>query len=557
MAQTIQLKRSSTSGATPSAGSLSAGELAVNTADGKVFLKKANGNVVGLTDGLQTSLANITHANSTLISGTNWVRGDVQVYTSGSYTKKQYNGFYSTANGAEPASFQVGLACLTTSTNALHDEHFLEVSESGVFLGSSDLTVNSLSQLYAQRDNIQITFAPGDTHPNQRTQLSMLSGSIGDLTGNSSSTSLTSQNLDDQVGIQLANNGTHALATLLMPTTLTLLYGANSILTRGYADSRYLTSTQTITNTFNGRSGNVTLTANDVTSVVDANYIQVWKDTQTTAGILTQFPKYGSITSSSGLIQGYSRGLLTSNTSGTVTKTIFDGSLLASSTSTAALQYKAIGFNSNDTGSANSSRTGRVMVGQYGEIFLDSVTKANANTITSATFELTGGVRPQGTTQLYDPHLPSGIRCKYTAGATGSYNPSNYEEVPEAGYYRSAEYTINQLSQAVTYSNGTSIGRPSQFQMVARSSWPGTDSNLSFSQAYDYRTTLALGESAELIFQNFGRTALRTPNMTDYSILTRGYADARYAGIGSSGGIFDGGSATSSDNTFDGGSATG
>jgi hypothetical protein len=66
-----------------------------------------------------------------------------------------------------------------------------------------------------------------------------------------------------------------------------------------------------------------------------------------------------------------------------------------------------------------------------------------------------------------------------------------------------------------------------------------------------------LGESAELIFQNFGRTALRTPNMTDYSILTQGYADTRYAGIGSSGGIFDGGSASTSDNTFDGGSATG
>jgi uncharacterized protein YjbI with pentapeptide repeats len=283
---------------------------------------------------------------------------------------------------------------------------------------------------------------------------------------------------------------------------------------------------------FNNRTGNVSLTANDVTTIVDANYIQVWKDTQTTAGTLSQFPKYSSITSASGPIQGYSRGLLTSNTSGTVTKTIFDGSLLASSSSTAALQYKSIGFNSNDTGSANSSKTGRVMVGQYGEIFLDSVTKTNANTITSATFELTGGVRPQGTTQLYDPHIPSGIRCKYTAGATGSYNPSNYEEVPEAGYYRSAEYTINQLSQAVTYSNSTAIGRPSQFQIVARSSWAGTDSNLSFSQAYDYRTILALGESAELIFQNFGRTALRTPNMTDYSILTQGYADTRYQAVG-------------------------
>lgn len=49
MANTIQLKRSSTSGATPSAGSLSAGELAINTADGKVFLKKDNGTVLDIT----------------------------------------------------------------------------------------------------------------------------------------------------------------------------------------------------------------------------------------------------------------------------------------------------------------------------------------------------------------------------------------------------------------------------------------------------------------------------------------------------------------------------
>jgi uncharacterized protein YjbI with pentapeptide repeats len=331
--------------------------------------------------------------------------------------------------------------------------------------------------------------------------------------------------------LTIAKSG--SISTTLVPATNTTLGGVIVGDNLSITGNGVLSAQPGGVTAFNNRTGNVSLTANDVTTLVDANYIQVWKDTQTTAGTLSQFPKYSSITSASGPIQGYSRGLLTSNTSGTVTKTIFDGSLLASSSSTAALQYKSIGFNSNDTGSANSSKTGRVMVGQYGEIFLDSVTKTNANTITSATFELTGGVRPQGTTQLYDPHIPSGIRCKYTAGATGSYNPSNYEEVPEAGYYRSAEYTINQLSQAVTYSNSTAIGRPSQFQMVARSSWAGTDSNLSFSQAYDYRTILALGESAELIFQNFGRTALRTPNMTDYSILTQGYADTRYQVVGS------------------------
>jgi hypothetical protein len=46
MANTILHKRSSTTGATPSSGSLSAGELAINTADGKLFTKKDDGTVV-------------------------------------------------------------------------------------------------------------------------------------------------------------------------------------------------------------------------------------------------------------------------------------------------------------------------------------------------------------------------------------------------------------------------------------------------------------------------------------------------------------------------------
>jgi hypothetical protein len=46
MANTIQHKRSATASSVPSTGSLSAGELAVNTADGKVFLKKDNNTIV-------------------------------------------------------------------------------------------------------------------------------------------------------------------------------------------------------------------------------------------------------------------------------------------------------------------------------------------------------------------------------------------------------------------------------------------------------------------------------------------------------------------------------
>jgi hypothetical protein len=51
MANTILHKRSSTAGVTPAAGSLTQGELAINTADGKLFTKKANGTVVEIGGG--------------------------------------------------------------------------------------------------------------------------------------------------------------------------------------------------------------------------------------------------------------------------------------------------------------------------------------------------------------------------------------------------------------------------------------------------------------------------------------------------------------------------
>jgi len=46
MPNTIQHKRSSTPGAVPSAAQLAAGELAINTADGIVYLKKSDGAVI-------------------------------------------------------------------------------------------------------------------------------------------------------------------------------------------------------------------------------------------------------------------------------------------------------------------------------------------------------------------------------------------------------------------------------------------------------------------------------------------------------------------------------
>lgn len=53
----IKLKRSTTSGATPSAGDLEVGEVAINTADGKMFTKHSNNEVVQLGGGVTSTEA--------------------------------------------------------------------------------------------------------------------------------------------------------------------------------------------------------------------------------------------------------------------------------------------------------------------------------------------------------------------------------------------------------------------------------------------------------------------------------------------------------------------
>ena len=90
MANTIQLKRSATASSVPSSGSLVAGELAVNTADGKLYLKKDDTSVVeiggpaaagtltgatlaaGVTASSLTSVGTLTSlTTSGVITGTN------------------------------------------------------------------------------------------------------------------------------------------------------------------------------------------------------------------------------------------------------------------------------------------------------------------------------------------------------------------------------------------------------------------------------------------------------------------------------------------------------
>jgi hypothetical protein len=82
MANTILLKKNSTAGTAPTAGQLSAGELAINTADGRLFAKNEAGTVVNLP---VTSISGQSVSPSKLaVSAANSATaGEAQIYLNG------------------------------------------------------------------------------------------------------------------------------------------------------------------------------------------------------------------------------------------------------------------------------------------------------------------------------------------------------------------------------------------------------------------------------------------------------------------------------------------
>jgi len=126
MAQTgftpIQVYRSATPGATPTASNLAAGELALNTADEKIFFKNASGTVVSIATGAGTG-------SVTSVSGTGTVNGLTltgTVTTSGSLTlggtlsnvslTTQVTGTLPVANGGTGVTTSTGTGSVVRSS---------------------------------------------------------------------------------------------------------------------------------------------------------------------------------------------------------------------------------------------------------------------------------------------------------------------------------------------------------------------------------------------------------------------------------------------------------
>ena len=270
---------------------------------------------------------------------------------------------------------------------------------------------------------------------------------------------------------------------------------------------------------FNNRTGNVTLLANDVTTLVNANYLQVYKDTQANESTLTQFGLSSFIQSGS-LGSGYSRGLLTSNLLGTTTRSIFDGNVYQSSAAARYPAYKRIAFNSNNTSGANS--TGRIQVNDYGAVFIDSQTSASGSNISRVSAFSAGSATS----------FQNSGDILLTSPGVNFYAYKSNNDGSNVGAEQGS-FGVSEMQRGVSGPNGTYISRPYTVSFESRNTWPVADTTISYSYTPNYRTFMTIGDSAELFFQNYGNLTTRNPTWTSNSILTQGYADTRYQAVGS------------------------
>lgn len=131
MAQTIKMRRSATPSAVPSTAQLALGEMAINTYDGKVYIKKDVGGVESIVEvtggGGGASVTISTSAPSTPSAGDLWfdsTNGKLKVYYTDANSSQWVDAFVGTvgptgATGATGASGTIDGTTITTFTGLL------------------------------------------------------------------------------------------------------------------------------------------------------------------------------------------------------------------------------------------------------------------------------------------------------------------------------------------------------------------------------------------------------------------------------------------------------
>ena len=166
MAQTIKLKRSSTGGAVPSTSSLSLGEVAINTYDGKMYIKKNDGSDAIVEIGAGTSAVWKSYdytatSSQTSFSGNDnnsdslsYVAGFVQVFLNGILLDPAVD--YTATTGSS-----IVLTSGASTGDLLQIESFTQIIGTGdilvdTFPVSSTQTAFTLSQDPVNKSNISV-----------------------------------------------------------------------------------------------------------------------------------------------------------------------------------------------------------------------------------------------------------------------------------------------------------------------------------------------------------------------------------------------------------------
>ena len=173
MTQTVQLKRSATAGAIPSTSDLELGELAINTYDGKAYIKKSVGgtqSVVEIGADVSSDMASMTHylyeasANQTTFTGSDanseslsYTAGSIAVFLNGVFLDPDdYTATNGSSivldDGAKASDYLEIVAWKTTTTSGLF---------TGLTTYEFTATANQTALTGSDENSATLSYTPG------------------------------------------------------------------------------------------------------------------------------------------------------------------------------------------------------------------------------------------------------------------------------------------------------------------------------------------------------------------------------------------------------------
>lgn len=256
MANTIKIRRSAVASAVPTTAQLALGELALNTFDGKLFLKKNNGTESIVEIGAGGGVTSFSAGTTGLTPSTG---------TAGAVTLA---GTLAVANGGTGVTTSTGSGSNVLSTSPTLTTPVLGTPTSGTLTNCTGYTFENIASKPTTRDGYGITDVPKTDGTSASGSWGIsVTGSSASCTGNASTaTTATNANNINRNGILSTTSASYRV--LLGPANNTAGYGACSVVTDA-SRLYYNPSTDTLLcGTF---SGNVTGNAGTVTNGLYTN----------------------------------------------------------------------------------------------------------------------------------------------------------------------------------------------------------------------------------------------------------------------------------------------